>query len=77
MGYLYWSADQWGPIHLPILQAIANALGYFPGLDGKDPVAEDITEHEEIKLVFPWKLYPFWLTFMVPEGVMHATEVEK
>lgn len=77
MGYLYWSADQWGPIDLPIGQAIANALGYFPGLDGEDAITEDIIEHEENKLMFSWKLYPFWLTFMVLEGVMHAPEVGK
>lgn len=31
----------------------------------------------EIKLVFIWKLHPYWQVFKMPEGAMHATLGEK
>lgn len=35
MGYFFWIVGQWGLIDLQALEAIANAIGYTPELDGK------------------------------------------
>lgn len=35
-----------------------------------------VTEQKEIKLILTWKLHPYWLGLMMPEGAMKTTRKE-
>lgn len=56
------------------MKDIATVVGYMPRLDNKSPLmkvlkALTLTE-SEIMLELNWKCSPYWLVFIVTEGVM-------
>lgn len=81
-GYVHSSSWSMGSNRCPqTTQFIATALGYPAEFDNKTLLLKipysPVIVHGETKLVLAWKLWSYWLPFIMLAVSMHATWGEK